>query len=93
MVLKMGENEDKGFIWYSLRIGCGLMCSSCIILQIEFFPPFIFLIFVLFNLFISIIHLFKYQRKAFAFLVLGSAILFILLYTGVILSLFPGRIS
>lgn len=76
------NKEQKDFVWYSLRIGFAVM----ILLFISSFfvnvwaLNLLFLILLLFNIVISIIHLFKYKRKAFAIIVLIISVLLAALY-------------
>ncbi len=69
---KEQREEAKGFVWQSLRIAFYLMILLFIL---SFFVNDIilnafFLILLLFNIVVSIIHLFKYKTKVFAIIAL-----------------------
>ncbi len=77
--------EQKGFVWYSMRISFLLMFLFFIIslslpLFLNWLINLLFIISLLFTLVVSIIHLFKYKKKAFAIVALVFSVLFILFY-------------
>ena len=79
---KKAGTEKRDFIWYSLRIGFSLMCALFIA---SFFVNFwviniLFLVLMIFNLVVSIIHLFKHKGKIFAIIALIITVLLILFY-------------
>lgn len=82
-VSKGNLGEQKGFVWISLRISFYLMLF---LLVLSFFISFaalnfIFLILLVFAMVVSIIHLFKHKRKAFAITSLIISVLILLFYT------------
>ncbi len=83
--VKGSPEEQKGFVWYSLRASFLLMILFLIISLS--FPLFLtslinilFLILLIFAIIMSIIHLFKHKRKAFAITVLIISALLLLFY-------------
>ena len=83
--LKNTKSEQKGFVWYSLRISFLLMFLFFIIsLSLPFFLTLLinllFIISLLFTFVVSIIHLFKFKRKVFPIVALVISVLFILFY-------------
>ena len=83
---KENTEEKKGFVWISLRISFYLMLF---LLVLSFFVSFaalnlIFLYLLLFAIVVSIIHLFKHKRKAFA---ISSLIILVLISLFYILGL------
>ncbi len=76
------KKEQKGFVWISLRISFYLMLF---LLVLSFFINFafvniLFLILLIFAIIMSIIHLFKHKRKAFAVTSLIISVLILLFY-------------
>lgn len=81
-VNKGSPEEKKGFVWISLRISFYLMIF---LLVLSFFVSFsalnfIFIILLVFAIIMSIIHLFKHKRKAFAITSLVISVLILLFY-------------
>ena len=77
------QGQVKGFVWYSLRISFLLMFLFFIIsLSLPLFLTslvnLLFIISLLFTFVVSIIHLFKQKKKAFAIVALVISVLFIL---------------
>ena len=84
-VNKRSAEEQKGFVWYSLRISFLIMILFFIIsLSLPLFLTslvnLLFIISLLFTFVVSIIHLFKQKKKAFAIVALVISVLFILFY-------------
>ncbi|MEK6823693.1 MAG: hypothetical protein AABY06_01540 [Nanoarchaeota archaeon] len=83
--LKNTKSEQKGFVWYSLRISFLLMFLFFIIslslpLFLTLLINLLFIISLLFTFVVSIIHLFKFKRKVFPIVALVISVLFILFY-------------
>ncbi len=81
-VSRESSEEKKGFVWISLRISFYLML---LLFVLSFFINFafvniLFLILLIFAIIMSIIHLFKHKRKAFAITVLIISALLLLFY-------------
>ena len=81
-VKSIKNSESKGFVWYSLRISFYLMLLALVLNS--FFPlvwlGIIFLVLLIFTIIISIVHLFKHKRKAFAITILVISALLLLFY-------------
>lgn len=74
--------ERKGFVWYSLRISFYLMLLLFVLsffINVAF-VNILFLILLVFAIIVSIIHLFKHKRKAFAVVILIISFLLLLFY-------------
>lgn len=76
------KEEPRQFIWYSLRISFYLIIA---LFLLSFFVNFWilnlgFLILLVFNIIISIIHLVRYKKKAFAIAALVISSLTLLFY-------------
>ena len=81
-VNKRSAEEQKGFVWYSLRISFYVMLLA---LALNSFLPLvwlgiIFLVLLIFTIIISIVHLFKHKRKAFAIFALVISVLLLFFY-------------
>jgi len=81
-MVKKGE-EKKGFIWYSTIIGFTLMCVLFIvsIFVASLVIGLLLLLLMPFTLVVSIIHLFKHKKKAFAIVSLVISALLTIFYT------------
>ncbi len=79
---KSAEKEIKGFVWHSLRISFYLMIALFLLsFVINFWIlNLLFLILLVFNIVVSIIHLVKYKKKAFAIVALIISSLTLLFY-------------
>ncbi len=81
-VSKRSSEEQKGFVWISLRISFLLMILllilSFLISHVVF--NFVFLILLIYSIVLSIIHLFKHKRKAFPITSLVISVLILLFY-------------
>lgn len=80
--MKKGEEEIKGFVWYSLRIA---FYSMVALFSLSFVINFwilnlLFLVLLLFIIVVSIIHLVKYKKKSFAIVALIISSLMLLFY-------------
>jgi flagellar biosynthesis component FlhA len=76
------KTEKREFTWWSLRIGFSIMI---LLLILSFFVNIwilnlFFLILLLFNIVISIVHLFKHKKKALAIIILVISALLALFY-------------
>lgn len=87
--MRKTEKEKKGFVWLSLRIAFALMV---LLFALSFFVNIwilnlLFLILLLFNIVVSIIHLFKHKAKALAITALIiSSLLAIFYIVGILIT-------
>ncbi|MDP2673029.1 MAG: hypothetical protein Q8O84_04420 [Nanoarchaeota archaeon] len=80
--VKSIKGEPKGFVWFSLRISFYLMILLFLIsfLITSAAINLLFLILLIFIIIVSIIHLVKYNQKAFAITILVISALLLLFY-------------
>ena len=80
--VKNVKSNAKGFVWFSLRISFWLMVLLFLVsfLINSAVINILFLILLIFIIIVSIIHLVKYDKKAFAIVVLVLSALLLLFY-------------
>lgn len=90
----MAEKEKRAFVWWGLRVGLGVLILSIIISYISYFigstiqrnlffwilVGILEVISIFFTFIISIIHLSKYKKKAFAIVALIISSIVLLLF-------------